>query len=157
MTGLLPDREPPVDFRWAALVPELLVADLEASLSFWCGLLGFTVAYARPEERFAYLDSAAAQIMLEERGQGIQWVTGELEPPFGRGINFQVEVAACEPILRRLEAAGWPLFRGVKEVWYRAGTGEVGQRQFLVQDPDGYLVRLQQPLGRKPAGEGGPQ
>ncbi|MEO9168740.1 MAG: VOC family protein, partial [Aestuariivirga sp.] len=36
-----------------------------------------------------------------------------------------------------------------EEKWYRAGDEEVGQRQFLVQDPDGYLLRLCQPIGRR--------
>jgi catechol 2,3-dioxygenase-like lactoylglutathione lyase family enzyme len=57
------------EFRRALLVPELLVADLDASLRFWRGLCGFAVAYDRPEERFAYLDRAGAQVMLEERGR----------------------------------------------------------------------------------------
>ncbi len=52
---------------WAKLVPELVVADLEASLRFWRGLIGFSVAYDRPEAGFAYLDLDGAQIMLEQR------------------------------------------------------------------------------------------
>ncbi|WP_273185913.1 VOC family protein [Hyphomonas adhaerens] len=37
----------------AALVPELYVSDLAQSLDFYCGALGFSVVYQRPEERFA--------------------------------------------------------------------------------------------------------
>jgi hypothetical protein len=33
--------------------------------------------------------------------------------------------------------------------WYRAGNHEVGVVQFLVQDPDGYLIRFQQSLGSR--------
>ena len=55
------------------------------------------------------------------------------------------------PILASLNAAGWPLFLALGEVWYRAGTSETGVRQFLVQDPDGYLVRFSQGLGLRPA------
>ncbi len=40
----------------------------------------------------------------------------------------------------------------VEDAWYRAGTTEVGQRQFLVQDPDGYLLRLGAKLGERPVG-----
>ena len=32
---------------------------------------------------------------------------------------------------------------------YRTDDGEVGVRQFLVQDPDGYLVRFSEHLGRR--------
>ncbi len=138
-------------FAWSALVPELLVRDLDASLRFWCGLCGFAVAYDRPEERFAYLDLGPAQVMLEEAaGPGRRWMTGPLEPPLGRGINFQVAVPDLGRVEAALQAAGWPLYLAPEERWYRAGAQESGVRQFLVQDPDGYLLRLQQPLGLRP-------
>ena len=137
----------------AKLVPELLVADLGPSLRFWVGLIGFRVAYDRPEAGFAYLDRDGAQVMLDERNPASrQWLTGPLEAPLGRGINLQIEVAAVEPVLTRLEEAGWPLFMAVEDAWYRAGDMEVGQRQFLVQDPDGYLLRIGARLGERPVG-----
>jgi extradiol dioxygenase family protein len=49
------------------LTPELLVTNIDVSLRFWCDLLGFSVAYGRPEEGFAYLDLNGAQVMLEQR------------------------------------------------------------------------------------------
>lgn len=82
---------------------------------------------------------------------GRRWVTAPLEQPFGRGINLQTTVDDVAPILASLDAAGWPLFLALEEVWYRAGTSETGVRQFLVQDPDGYLVRFSQDLGLRPA------
>ncbi len=37
-----------------------------------------------------------------------------------------------------------------EEKWYRISPSEAaGVRQFLVQDPDGYLVRLQMSLGHR--------
>ncbi|WP_244876993.1 VOC family protein [Acidocella facilis] len=94
----------------AKLVPELVVSDLQASLRFWRDLIGFSVAYDRPEDGFAYLDLDGAQVMLEQRDPGErQWVTGPLEAPLGRGINFQIEVPALRPILGRLAGADWPL------------------------------------------------
>ncbi|MDD2766031.1 MAG: VOC family protein [Opitutaceae bacterium] len=136
---------------WAKLVPELVVADLEASLRFWRDLIGFSVAYDRPEAGFAYLDLDGAQVMLEQRGAAErQWETGPLETPLGRGVNFQIEVPTLQPILDRLAGASWPLFMEPEEAWYRAGEVEVGQRQFLVMDPDGYLLRLAEDIGERP-------
>jgi hypothetical protein len=43
-----------------------------------------------------------------------------------------------------------PLYRECKDTWYRADNVEVGQREFIVQDPDGYLVRLIERLGERP-------
>lgn len=142
----------PDGFAWSPLVPELLVRDLGASLRFWCGLVGFAVAYDRPEEGFAYLHLGGAQVMLEEAFRpGRRWITGPLEPPFGRGMNLQTVVPDLGRVLAGLEGAGWPLYMAPEERWYRAGAQESGVRQVLVQDPDGYLLRLQQPLGLRPA------
>lgn len=134
------------------LVPELTVTDLQESLAFWVTLLGFELAYARPEQGFAYLDRDGAQVMLEQCNPEDQWITGKLELPLGRGINFQIEVDRVEPVLERLRYSAWPLFEDCADAWYRAGDKEVGQRQFLVQDPDGYLLRLTESLGERPLG-----
>jgi catechol 2,3-dioxygenase-like lactoylglutathione lyase family enzyme len=131
------------------LIPELCVTDLAASRRFWCELLGFTVKYARPEEGFAYLVLGRAHLMLDQAGVGRTWNTAALEPPLGRGVNFQFSVTSIEPALERLNAAGWTLFGDPEEKWYRIGTREAGVRQFLVQDPDGYLVRPQESLASR--------
>lgn len=136
--------------KWAALVPELVVSDLTASLQFWCEYLGFTILYDRPEESFAYLTLGEAQVMLEQYDPTDRsWETGFMEKPYGRGINFQIETEAVEPILNRLQQVNYPLFIPVEERWYRADDIEFGQKQFLVQDPDGYLVRLIEDLGER--------
>jgi catechol 2,3-dioxygenase-like lactoylglutathione lyase family enzyme len=135
---------------WAALVPELLVTDLERSIAFYCGLCGFRVRYARPEDGFVYLEQGGAQIMLETLSDEA-WLTGRLAPPFGRGINLQIEVAEIEALQARLLAGGAAIFRPLQTDWYREGDIEHGQAQIMVQDPDGYLLRFMQPLGERAA------
>jgi catechol 2,3-dioxygenase-like lactoylglutathione lyase family enzyme len=125
---------------FAPLVPELIVTDLEISLAFWRDLLGFRVAYDRPEQRFVYLERGGAQAMLRQR-DGV-WETGPLTPPLGRGIMFQIEVADLPSLESALAAAGWPLHAGPREVWRQAGDRRVGQREIFVLDPDGYLLML---------------
>jgi len=130
-----------------ALVPELLVTDVDESLTFWRDLCGFTVKYARPNEGFAYIVRGSAHVMLEQAGLGRNWVTGPLEKPLGRGINFQIEVGDIDPIVAALAAAGIDLFMAPEMKTYRVGGAELGVRQFLVTDPDGYLLRFQSPIG----------
>ena len=134
---------------FAALIPELAVTSLADSLAFWCGPLGFAIAYDRPAARFAFLVRGRIQVMLCERNG--RWDTGAMERPFGRGINLQMEVECLAPILAGLEAAGWPLREEPLEAWYRGGDTLRGQREFLVQDPDGYLLRFARDLGTRPA------
>jgi catechol 2,3-dioxygenase-like lactoylglutathione lyase family enzyme len=132
---------------WAAMVPELSVSDIRTSLSFWCDLLGFAVAYDRPEARFAYLVRGPLQVMLCELNG--RWEVAEMQRPFGRGINLQMIVEQIDPILGSLDRAGWPLYEQPNEAWYRTGDQERGQIEFLVQDPDGYLIRFYEHLGTR--------
>ncbi|MBP6563832.1 MAG: hypothetical protein KA214_10195, partial [Neisseriaceae bacterium] len=85
-----------------------------------------------------------------EQAQPEQWLPAPLQHPFGNGINIQIEVPATTPILARLGEHDWPLFAPLEERWYQADAVEHGQRQFLVQDPDGYLLRLVEVLGNRP-------
>jgi len=153
--------------RPADLVPELAVRNLAASLAFWCGRCGFTVIYDRPAQGFACIQRGTARVMLDQLGTDRDWVTAPLEPPLGRGINLEIAVANLAPIRHwrrptcphprgtgrgRLAAlsrptAGWPLFLGPEEKRYRVGAGSVTVRQFLVQDPDGYLLRFSRRIG----------
>ncbi len=136
------------------LVPEFEVSESATSLDFYVRILGFEVLYDRPEQGFSYLGLGTAQIMLQPRSR---WPTGTLEKPFGRGINFQIAIPDLGALLARLEAAGWPLFLAPEERWYRRRDDYVGVKQFLVQDPDGYLLRFSQRLGLRsepPSGAG---
>ncbi|AXI61348.1 MULTISPECIES: bleomycin resistance protein [Pseudomonas] len=133
------------------LVPELMVTDIQTSLAFWVGCLGFNIAYQRPEDGFAYLDLNGAQVMLEQvEPNAGQWLTAELSKPFGRGINLQIDVETVAPLIEQLGVAQLQLYKACKDTWYRADDVEVGQREFIVQDPDGYLVRLVERLGERP-------
>lgn len=131
------------------LVPELLVEDLAAALSFWTGLCGFQVLYDRPHEGFAYLYSGSAHLMLEQVGMGRNWIPGALERPLGRGVNFQIMVPDIMVLQGRLAAAGWPLFMAAETTWYDTGDTQTGVAQFLVQDADGYLVRFSSRVGTR--------
>ncbi len=127
---------------FAALVPELDVTDLNVSLKFWCEMLGFEIAYARPAANFVYLQREAIQVMLCQING--EWMTGRLEPPFGRGINFQMTIKNLDTVVSSLEKHGWPLFRPVQEKTYQVGSKCLKSLECLVQDPDGYLIRFAQ-------------
>lgn len=134
---------------WSPLVTELHVHDIAASLSVWCDLLGFGIAYQRAEEKFAYLQrDEGGQIMLCQRNGRFE--TGPMRPPLGQGAMFQVAVDALDPVLSRLSVAGWPLYQPAREAWRRAGGVETGHREAFVQDPDGYLLMLWRHIGQRP-------
>lgn len=133
----------------AKLVPELYCSDFERSLRFYIEIIGFRVLYDRPEEKFAYLDREGAALMIEQPG-GRKWLTDELTHPFGRGINLQIQVSEIDALHDQCRAANVPIFLALEEKLYRRGDMLLRCRQFLVQDPDGYLLRFQQMLETAP-------
>ena len=110
---------------WARMVVELHVNNLEVSLSFWRGVLGFDMAFERSEERFIYLEHREGhQIMLCQRHGRFE--TGPLDFPLGQGAMFQIYFGSIEPVLSALRAHNWPIYLGPREVWRRTGDCESG-------------------------------
>ena len=75
-----------------------------------------------------------------------KWETGKLEYPLGVGINFQIDVTNIDKIYNRLKKSNYKIFVEMEEHWYRKENILMGCREFLVQDPNGYLLRISQDL-----------
>jgi catechol 2,3-dioxygenase-like lactoylglutathione lyase family enzyme len=139
----------------APLVPELDVTDLDASLRFYVGVVGFTLVFERRQERFSYLALDGAEVMIQEAGgPGRRFRTAPLKRPFGRGMNLQIAVDDVDAVLASVLRAGIQPLVAVEERWYdvdvvtpsgrwsTSGPARAGNRQFVVADPDGYLLRI---------------
>jgi catechol 2,3-dioxygenase-like lactoylglutathione lyase family enzyme len=130
------------------MVSELHVTDLKTSLAFWKDIIGFEIAYQRPEEQFVYLEHPEGQqIMLCQRHGRFE--TGPMQSPLGQGAMFQIYFRDIAPILSKLVTCDWPIYLGPREVWRRVGDRETGQEEVFVQDPDGYLLMLAQNIGER--------
>jgi len=153
------ERERPSE----SLVPELDVTDLDRSLVFYVDVVGFTLVFERPAERFAYLAINSAELMLQEAaGPGRRFRTAPLERPFGRGINLQILVPDVDVTYAAVLASDIEPVIQLENRWYDvdvvspsgrwASTGpmKAGNRQFVVSDPDGYLLRFYTSLGAVP-------
>jgi len=130
------------------LIPELSVSNFKKSIEFYTKILGFKIEYERNESKFAFLSFQGSQIMIQQANK--TWNTAKLEYPFGRGINFQIETESVELLLNSLKKNKYPIFVDVKENWYRQNNKLVGNKEFLIKDPDGYLLRFAQDIGIKP-------
>ncbi|WP_437435413.1 bleomycin resistance protein [Bacillus pumilus] len=131
--------------RFNALIPELSVTDIEKSKWFYIELLGFKLEYEREDDKFIFVSlEEETQMMLEEING--HWDTGELKYPFGRGINFQIDIEDVQPVIDRLRKQNIPLFREPTVSKYKSNDTTFIQKEFLVQDPDGYLLRFSQEM-----------
>lgn len=136
----------------APLVPELDIDHLRRSLAFYAGLVGFAVLTEREEDGFAYLALGGAQLMLEQRDRAArQFSDAAMAHPYGRGVNLQIRVDDADGLHARVLAAGLAPAIPLEERWYRQDAVEVGHRQFVVADPDGYLLRFFSDLGTRAA------
>lgn len=126
------------------VVPELCCLDIHQSCDFYCDVLGFKVKYARPQEYFAYLTFKGNDLMLEGlQGEQRHWLTGDMVPPFGRGINFQWEVDNISAMYEKVtKLAPESIYMAMETKSYLCGSELISQQQFIVQDPNGYLIRF---------------
>ena len=133
------------------LTPELYCTDIKTSLAFYVDILGFEIQYQRPEEGFAMLERQGSRIMLDQivPGNKRSWITAPLEAPFGRGINLQMMTSRIDELYAKIQNSGARIFLPMEEKWYRANDMGLGNRQFIVQDPDGFLLRFFEDLGER--------
>ena len=136
------------DFVFNKNIPELCVSNLENSLAFY-KTLGFKVEYERRENKFIFLSMGEIQLMLQELSDNEKWDLAPLTYPFGNGINFQLEVNSVDRIYSKLKEQNYPIAFDIEENWYRQNDKLLGNKEFLIQDPDGYLLRFSEDLGEK--------
>lgn len=134
--------------NWNKNIPELSVTNLKNSLNFY-KVIGFKIEYIRPEDKFAFISLGQIQFMLQEISSNDKWTLSPLTYPFGNGINFQLEVDNINKIYSNLKQNNYKITFEIEENWYRKDNKLLGNKEFLIQDPDGFLLRFSEDLGEK--------
>lgn len=125
--------------RFNSLIPELSVTDLEVSKKFYL-TLGFQIKYERKEDNFCFLQMGRNQLMIEQIND--HWSVGKLTYPFGNGVNFSMRVSNIEKYYQKLKKKNIKFFKELMINSYRVGDTISEDIEFLIQDPDGYLLRF---------------
>lgn len=125
--------------KFNSLIPELSVTNITFSTKFYV-LLGFNVKYERKENKFVFLEYENNQIMIEEVNNN--WSVGKLSYPFGNGINLSMEVSDIDALYQKVKKLDIPIFRELKVSEYKVDDEVYQDKEFLIQDPDGYLLRF---------------
>ena len=121
-------------------IPELSVFDIERTKKFYREL-GFKIEYERTEDKFVFMSFQDSQFMFEQiHDEG--WNTGELIYPLGRGINFSIAVDNIEELYKLVNHLNIELYRELTRNIYQVNGIEEMQIEFLIQDPNGYLLRF---------------
>ena len=122
------------------LIPELSVFDILQTKNFY-EELGFKIEYERQEEKFVFMSFQDSQFMFEQiHDEG--WNTGELIYPLGRGINFSIAVDDIEKLYTLVKNKKLEIYKKLTKSVYLVNRIEEIQMEFLIQDPNGYLLRF---------------
>jgi uncharacterized glyoxalase superfamily protein PhnB len=119
--------------------PLLNVADVEASLGFWQGLIGLCVTYRyEPDGKlmFASLQSGGAKLMLNARG--------------GDAAARRARPHYTEAVLSFAVSSVHELVAALREKGFDAPDPQAesyGLDEIVVRDPDGYEIAFTSPSG----------
>ena len=127
------------NIEFNSLIPELSVSNIEVSKCFYQDL-GFEIVYERLEDKFCFMQLENNQIMLEENNDN--WNVAKMEYPYGNGINISMSVENVEDLYRTLKDKQVKFFLDLEVNEYRVGNKIFQDKEFLLQDPDGYLLRF---------------
>ena len=125
--------------KFNSLIPELTVSNIDVSKGFYTNI-GFEIMYERKENKFCFLQFENNQIMIEE--QNDNWNVGEMEYPFGRGINISMSVSDIDTLYINLKEKNIKFYLDLEVHKYRVDNKIYEDKEFLLQDPDGYLLRF---------------
>ena len=124
------------------LTPNLIVSNVERSLAFYEGVLGFARGMTVPEQSpyvFASVTSGSFQIFFNDEAAVAKESAQLAGKARGGGNTMFIEIdddidAYCEQIRNRVHIV-LPLVNQ----WY-------GMREFGIEDPDGYVITFAQPV-----------
>ncbi len=120
----------------------LAVAEVERSVAFYTGLLGFAVDAAYTDPPYATLTLNGVRLSLAEQGHATADLHGvlmtALEDRSKMPVVLVLEVADAWAVHRALAADGATFLADPYEPPW-------GGCRFFVVDPDGYLVEVEQP------------
>jgi len=128
------------------LTPNLLVADVERSLTFYADVLGFSRGMTVPEQPpfvFASVVSGTVEIFFNEKETGAREYPAFAGKPIGATGTMFIETENVEALHERLKSRVAIVMPLVTQ-WY-------GLKEFAIADPDGYLITFAERVAADPA------
>jgi len=126
--------DPPHALRLSSIAPAITVNDLDASLAWYCDVVGFTIGEKFEHEgevRGASLVAGAARLMLSKEN----WAKGR-DRVKGQGLRLYMSTNQdVDDVAAAIKARGGELAsEPTDQPW--------GARTFDLVDPDGFLITI---------------
>lgn len=132
--------------QFTKLTPNLLVADVSRSLAFYVDVLGFTRGFTVPDEGplvFGSVTSGPIEIFFNEAATAVAEYPSLGGKPVALSGTLFIEVAGIEAFFAQLEARV-AIVKPLFTQWY-------GMKEFVIADPDGYLITFAERTGEQPS------
>ncbi len=118
------------------LTPNLVVRNVEASMDFYCRVLGFQRGQTVPEQApyiFGIVTHGAVEIFFND-----QKVVAAQHPtlgnrPVGGALTMYIEVQGIDELLKTVQKHGAKITMPMKDQFY-------GMREFGMEDPEGWEI-----------------
>jgi uncharacterized glyoxalase superfamily protein PhnB len=129
----------PHHFALKKLTPNLVVSDVGRSVAFYRDVLGFSVGATVPDAApyvFAAVQSGAVEIFLNAPEPAAAEYPAFKDRPIGGTLTLYIEVEDISQVYELLKDRVNVVMPLVKQ-WY-------GVTEFILTDPDGYLITFAQ-------------
>ena len=132
----------PSDLRpspFKKLTPNLLVTNVERSLAFYEGVLGFARGFTVPEQSpfvFASVTGGPVEIFFNDAAGAIKEYPAFGGKPIGATGTMYIEVEGVDALHDRLKPTV-PIVMPLVTQFY-------SMREFAIEDPDGYVITFAQ-------------
>lgn len=129
-----------MSYNLKKLTPNLIVSDVERSLTFYRDVLGFTPTATVPDAApfvFAIVQSGTVEIFLNAPEPAVAEYPAFKDRPIGGTLTLFIEVADIERVHESLQGKV-SIVMPLEHKWY-------GVTEFAFTDPDGYIITIAQP------------
>jgi lactoylglutathione lyase len=121
------------------LTPNLVVSNVDRSVAFYCGVLGFTKGATVPDQPpyvFAIAQSGGVEIFLNAHDAAVAEYPAFGGKPIGGTLTLFIEVSDVGALYESLKSRV-KVVMPLEKKWY-------GVTEFAFEDPDGYIITYAQ-------------
>ena len=122
--------------KFKKLTPNLVVRNVEASLTFYRNVLGFQPGFTVPDAPpyvFGSVTSDGVEIFFNDQKAVAEDYPALGAKPIGGSLTLFIEVEEFEDLFQRVQQHGAKITMPMKDQFY-------GMREFAFEDPEGWVV-----------------
>ncbi len=125
------------------LTPNLVVCNVEASMEFYCRVLGFQRGQTVPEHApyvFGIVTNGPVEVFFNDQKAVAADHPALGNRPVGGALTLYIEVQGIESLFKTVQQHGAKITMPMKDQFY-------GMREFGMEDPEGWEITFAERVG----------